>query len=294
LLGQPNHYYVQGVGYATIRDVLAGQMTAPLFLLLLVAAKLLVTCLTLGSGASGGIFSPGLFLGAVLGGAVGGWIHQAFPDWGISPAAMAIAGMAGMVGGTTGASLTAMVMVFEMTWDYGTILPVIVTTVVAGAVRQAICPPTIYTLKLLRRGHVVPQGLQAWVDTSRRAQDVMATDFVLLESDANPEAGPVRQALHDRRVVIVAGEDGHLRGVFEAYLPRDPNDAASRAVLRHSRYVVVRPEARFAEVLRAMEHAGASVAVVTRDGTKTSQELVGVVTDRDIGRVSRSLVGLLD
>jgi CIC family chloride channel protein len=294
LLGQPNHYYVKGVGYATIRDVLAGDLAAPLFLLLLVAAKLLVTCLTLGSGASGGVFSPSLFLGAVLGGAAGSLLSLALPNSGISPATVAIAGMAGMVGGTTGAAMTAMVMVFEMTWDYGSILPVIVTTVIAGAVRQALCPPTIYTLKLLRRGHVVPQGLQAWVDTSRRAQDVMATDFVLLGTDANPEAGPVRQALHERRVIVVAGEDGHVRGVFESYLPRDPKDASSRAVLHHSRYLVVRPNDRFADVLRAMEHAGASVALVTRDGAKSRRELVGVVTDRDIGRVSRSLVGLLD
>jgi CIC family chloride channel protein len=292
-LGQPNHYYVKGVGYATIMDVLSGQITAPFFLLLLVAAKLLVTCLTLGSGASGRVFSPSLFLGAVLGGGVGSLLNLVFPDWNVPPATVAMAGMAGMVGGATGASLTAMVMVFEMTWNYGSILPVIVTTVVAGAVRQALCPPTIYTLKLLRRGHVVPQGLQAWVDTSRRAQDVMATDFVLLESEANPDAGPVRQALLNRRVLVVAGEDGHLRGVFESYIPRDPHDASSRAVLRHSRYIVVRPFDRFADVLRAMDQAEASVALVMREGGRTSRELVGVVTDRDIGRVSRSLARLL-
>src|SRR5271165_2091327 len=72
LFGQPNHYYVQGVGYATIMDILRGDLTAPGFLMLLVAAKLLLTCLTLGSGASGGVFSPAMFLGAALGGAFGG------------------------------------------------------------------------------------------------------------------------------------------------------------------------------------------------------------------------------
>ena len=70
--GQPNHDYVQGVGYATIMDILRGDLTAPGFLLLLIFAKLLVTCVTLGSGASGGVFSPAMFLGAALGGAFGG------------------------------------------------------------------------------------------------------------------------------------------------------------------------------------------------------------------------------
>src|SRR5271167_1931186 len=68
LFGEPDHYYVEGVGYATIMDVLRGDLTAPGFLLLLVFAKLLLTCLTLGSGASGGVFSPAMFLGAALGG----------------------------------------------------------------------------------------------------------------------------------------------------------------------------------------------------------------------------------
>jgi CIC family chloride channel protein len=185
-------------------------------------------------------------------------------------------------------------MVFEMTWDYGAILPVIVTTVVAGGVRQALCPPTIYTLKLVRRGHVVPQGLQAWVDAARRAQDVMTIDFVLVESDANPETGPVRQALRDRRVIVVAAGDGHIRGVYESYLPRDPADASSKAVLHHSRYVMVGPSDPFVDVMRAMDQAGASVALVMRGGGTTSRELLGVVTDRQIAGLSRSLAGLVD
>ena len=69
------HYYVQGVGYATIMDLLEGSLSAPWFLLLLVALKLLATCLSLGSGASGGVFSPALFMGAA-GGAAFGFLCQ--------------------------------------------------------------------------------------------------------------------------------------------------------------------------------------------------------------------------
>ena len=77
----------------------------------------------------------------------------------------AIAGMAAMVGGTTGAVLTAVVMVFEMTRDYTVVLPVILTVAVACAVRHHLLPQTIYTLKLVRRGSTVPQGLQALVES---------------------------------------------------------------------------------------------------------------------------------
>ncbi len=80
------------------------------------------------------------------------------PDMAISPPAMAVVGMATMIGSATGAVLTAIVMLFEMTRDYNVVLPVIGAVAIANAVRSRICPPTIYTLKLLRRGHTVPDG----------------------------------------------------------------------------------------------------------------------------------------
>ncbi len=92
------HYYIQGVGYATIQDVLTG-LRYPLYLLLLLfAAKLLATSLTLGSGASGGVFSPALFLGATSGAAWGVVLNHFFPALQISPAAFAVAGMGGCGG----------------------------------------------------------------------------------------------------------------------------------------------------------------------------------------------------
>ena len=163
---QTGYYYIQGVGYATIEDILAGRLTGGMFLLLLVGLKLLATCLTLGSGASGGVFSPGLFMGAALGGAIGGIVQWLFPDWGLNPALFAVAGMAGMIGSMTGAVITGITMLFEMTRDLNAILPMLLTVTVAYAVRQRIMPPTIYTLKLLRRGHNAPQGLQAAIGDS--------------------------------------------------------------------------------------------------------------------------------
>ena len=171
--GQPNHYYIEGVGYATIMDILRGDLTAPEFLLLLMAAKLLATCLTLGSGASGGVFSPAMFMGATLGAAFGSVLQSIFPDLPsasiMSPAHFAYAGMAGMVGGTTGAVITGTVMIFEMTRDYTVIMPVILTVAVSAAVRNWLSPATIYTMKLVRRGEAVPRGLQVLMSRPRDA-----------------------------------------------------------------------------------------------------------------------------
>ena len=84
------------------QDVLASVQFPMYFLVLLFAAKLLATSLTLGSGASGGVFSPALFLGATAGGAYGVVLHRIFPSLHISAPAFAVAGMAGVVGGSTG------------------------------------------------------------------------------------------------------------------------------------------------------------------------------------------------
>ena len=141
-------------------DILRGYLTAPEFLLLLMAAKLLVTCLTLGSGASGGVFSPAIFMGATLGGTFGSVLQLTFPDLpGASIMSPAHFAYAGMVGGTTGTVLAGTIMIFEMTRDYTVIMPVILTVALACAVRNRLSPATIYTLKLMRRGEIVPQGL---------------------------------------------------------------------------------------------------------------------------------------
>ena len=118
-----HHYYVEGVGYATIQDVLSSVQFPLYFLVFLFIAKLLATSLTLGSGASGGIFSPALFLGATAGGAYGGVLHRLFPSLDIAVPAFAVVGMGGVVAGATGAAMAAIVMIFEMTLDYTIIIP---------------------------------------------------------------------------------------------------------------------------------------------------------------------------
>ncbi len=175
------HYYVGGVGYATVLDALNETILNPGFLALLFVAKLLATSITIGSGASGGVFSPSLFLGAALGACFGNLIVWAFPSLGISPAIYTIAAMAAMVGGSTGAVLTAIVMTFEQTRDYSVMLPIILTVSIAHIVRVHLCKESIYTLKLARRGNHVPQGLQAAVSVRSDAKRIMSTDFKLVD-----------------------------------------------------------------------------------------------------------------
>ena len=151
--------------------------TSPGFLLLLVALKLVATNLTLGSGALGGVFSPSLFIGACLGACLGTvvrWIDPGFP---VEPSTFAVAGMAGMIGGTTGAVATGSIMMFEMTRDLNAVVPIMLTVAIAWNVRKQISSPSIYTLKLLRRGHNVPEGLMSDLPAALTAKQAMTTQF---------------------------------------------------------------------------------------------------------------------
>jgi CIC family chloride channel protein len=245
MLERTGHYYVQGVGYATILDVLTGALADPWFLGLLVALKLLATSLSIGSGASGGVFSPALFIGATGGAAIGMAVEAWVPGGlGIGQPAFALAGMAGMVGGTTGAVLTAIVMTTEMTGDAAIVLPLMITAAAAWWTRRAIMPESIYTMKLLARGHAVPEGLQAPVLPMRRVADAMVP--------------PERFEIH-------AGEDGGIGAVR----------SADGRLLRH---ITARSEEGLLHAASRLHDAQAAVILVLREGAPVAPDaVIGIV-----------------
>jgi CIC family chloride channel protein len=188
IMGQTTgHYYVEGVGYAAIQDVLTGRLPATnfpdLFLLALFLAKLMMTSLTLGSGASGGVFSPALFLGAMLGESYGLVLQRFFPTLVTTPTSFAIVGMAALVGGATGAAVTAIVMVYEMTLDYSVIVPMTITVAISYGVRTLISNQSIYTLKLQRRGHSIPNALQANLAFIKKVEELIDPHFSVFSSN---------------------------------------------------------------------------------------------------------------
>jgi chloride channel protein, CIC family len=287
---QPNHYYIEGVGYATIMDILRSGLTAANFLLLLAAAKLLVTCLTLGSGASGGVFSPSMFLGATFGAGFGATLQHFVGSLPMSPAHFAYAGMAAMVGGTTGAVLTGTIMIFEMTRDYSVILPVILTVALATATRNWLSPSTIYTLKLLRRGDIVPQGLQARM--APKTGGAMSTHFLLLPTEREVDVEAVRQALLLGQVVVIADPGGQVTGVIDERRLTEASGETPTATA--SAHVLADADALLDATLRAISAAGARLAVVTRSAQTGGRQIVGVITERDIARLAYAEARLAD
>ncbi len=142
-------YYVSGEGFISINKMLNNQINGYSFLLLILFfLKLLVTCLTLGSGGAGGIFIPSLFMGASLGGYYYIMAQNIFVTLESQPLNFVIAGMTGMLAGTTGALLTAVIILLETTHCYYLAFPLITTALCATATKYLLVRDSIYHLKL--------------------------------------------------------------------------------------------------------------------------------------------------
>ncbi|MEJ2690810.1 MAG: chloride channel protein [Deltaproteobacteria bacterium] len=210
------HYYIEGVGYATIRDLLSGLLSHPYLLLTLFLLKLLATTMTLGSGASGGIFSPSLFMGAMAGGLYGTVTLVLFPTIGPDVSAFAVAGMAGMVAGATGAAMATAVMIFEMTLDYSGIVPIIITVAISYGVRRLFSSESFYTMKLSRRGHRVPESFQTDMLRLKKAREVMETGVKTIPAETLPdELGRLASEEPLISYFLVEESDRRITGVIE-------------------------------------------------------------------------------
>ena len=174
--------YIFGAGFGVIESTLIGDF--PFWLLfVLIFLKPLATSLTLGSGNSGGVFAPGLFTGAVLGGAFGKLLEILLPGASINSGAFAIAGMAAVFAGAARAPFTAILIVFEMTDDYRMIVPLMATVVTSLVIAERLMKDSIYTLKLSRRGIRIQRGRDVDVMESVLVEEVMVKEPIIVSDD---------------------------------------------------------------------------------------------------------------
>jgi chloride channel protein, CIC family len=215
LLGSAAIFFPQILadGYDTIRLSLNGQIVVWL-LLALIFLKILATSLTLGSGNSGGIFAPSLFMGAMTGGAFGIAANRLLPGTVANSGAYALVGMAGLVAGTTHAPMTALLIIFEMTSDYRIILPLMVTVAVASLVARLLFSNSIYTIKLAKRGIDIRSGRDINVLKAHRVDEIVVAEYNAIPLSATLPAMLNKMEQARESDLIVVDEDGHLEGLI--------------------------------------------------------------------------------
>jgi CIC family chloride channel protein len=211
---------VMGVGYDSINMALNNEAFWGIALVL-IFVKILATSITLGSGGSGGIFAPSLFMGAMLGAFFGYFVDYLFPDITASPGAYALVAMGGLVAGTTRAPITAIIIVFELTKDYNIILPLMVTCIISTILSSKLSRESIYTLKLLLRNIKIKERAEVNIMKSIHVKDIYSKDFDYIEE--NQDFNEVVNRLISKKVpyISVLNMKGKFMGIISIHNVKD-------------------------------------------------------------------------
>ncbi len=274
---------VFGVGYETINDALQGAMVWK-FMLLLVVFKIVAVSITIGSGGSGGIFAPSLFIGAMLGGAVGTVVHTIWPASTAGAGAYALVGMGAVVAAGTHAPITAILIIFELTGDYKIILPLMISCITATLLATQMQTASIYTLKLLRRGIDIHKGKDVNVLQSVHVREEMRSDAVRVSPEAPLVALLSKFIEHPGSTLFVTDDDNHLLGIVTSddIRPLIRNAASletlviAEDVMTAQDFPTVSPDDSLAYVMKCLGSYRGEVAVLEHE------RLVGVIWPEDV------------
>ncbi|MBZ0266888.1 chloride channel protein, partial [bacterium] len=276
---------VLGTGHHAIEAALHGELLSGA-LVLLVVGKMVATSLTLGSGGSGGVFAPSLFVGAMAGGAFGYGVDALFPGLGAEPGAYALVGMGVVFAGSTWAAITAILILFELTRDYELILPMMIACVVSVLVAKRLSNDTVYTLKLRRRGIDLdaPEGTplsRVRVDEAMtRDVETVRVDMPLREllrhaEESRHSGFPVVDAANRLQGIITYAEMRDAMAVGE----RERDFIIASDVMRPFR-PEIRPSDNLNTAVDLMRNAGVRRLPVVDDEDPTL--LLGILTNHDV------------
>ncbi len=276
---------IMGDGYAFVNSALLGQATW-IALLAFGVLKMISTSLSIGSGGSGGIFAPTLYIGAGLGGAFGYLMSWLVPSVVTQPEAYALVGMAAMFAGAAHVPITCIVIIMEVTGGYGMILPLMIAVSSSYVVGSAVMPDSIYTMSLRKRGVTLRRGIYIDALRSVRVDQAMTANPVILSPDMTAsEALRIVATTHHTRFPVV-DRDGHVVGVMVAEVLEEHLDETGREItverLMARDFLRVTSGTTMDEVLHMMTLEREGQAVVT--SPSNPERMLGFVTKTDVLR----------
>ncbi len=281
--------HIYGSGFHFMEQVLQGQGSL-LILVILVLLKPLATSLTLGSGNSGGVFAPSLFTGAMFGGVFGHLANTFCPGVAGEVGAYALVGMAAVFAGAARAPLTAMLIVFEMSGDYGLILPLMASGITATFIADWLNPESIYTVKLVRKGVHFEQGRDIDVLENVTVEEIMNPHVVTVHKDQPlSEVFVIFHKTHIQGFPVMADEE-HLFGFITVHDLEDVLLRSAEANLQSIKVadIATRPpltvfpdEPVLAAIRKMSPRDLARLPVVARGGANV---LLGIISRSDILR----------
>jgi CIC family chloride channel protein len=276
---------VFGVGYGAINLSLTNKIY-PLFLLSLIGIKILATSITIGSGGSGGIFAPSLFIGAMTGSFFGWCVGALFPELTATPGAYALVGMGALVAGTTHAPITAILIIFELTNDYKIILPLMMSCIISTLLASHLKKGSIYTIKLMRRGLDITGGFDQNI-----LRTLMVGEFMSRETDIVSENATVAEIIEAFRIkdasyLHVIDANNQLAGIISFRDIRrilgeeESNYHIVARDIATTDVITVTPADNIQVALQLMSSKGISQLPVVKE--KNSRDLVGNLREKDL------------
>ena len=252
---------ILGTGQAFTQEIVGGGVLEVAWwtLLILAGLKTIATAATLGSHASGGHFMPALFIGASIGAALADLVR---PVWGFSelePGAFAVVGMAAMFAAVARAPLTSILIVFELTGDYGLVLPLMLATSIATAVSDRFHKESVYTIPLVRRGIRLLRTSDVDLLDTVMVGEVMTKWTEILPPTMTTREVSEQLDRHRHHGLPVADEDGRLVGILtisDIMRTGGPSDVLTAADIMTPRPVTVTPETPVSLALERMASLG--------------------------------------
>jgi CIC family chloride channel protein len=202
---------VLGVGYVRVGEALNGQMGLQL-MALLVVLKLVTVVVAYASGNAGGIFAPALFIGAMVGGAIGSVAHALLPNLTATPGAYALVGMGAAFAGIVRAPMTSVIMIFEVTHDYSIIVPLMIANLISFYISRRAEPSTIYEELSLQDGIHLPSGKLREDSTRLHVADAMRPAAEVFHRD-DPVSAVLEVARASRYRAWIAMDDRGIVGI---------------------------------------------------------------------------------
>lgn len=286
---QPYYPAIMGVDYAFIDAVLRSDVTAlgvgiaVILLLSFAVLKIIATSFTLGSGGSGGVFAPTLFMGAGFGGALGIIFSTLLPFAVPQPMAFALVGMAALFAGSGRAPITCIIIIMEMTDDYHMILPLMIAVSTSYLVSSLLEKESIYTMKLARRGVHVRRGTHIGALKEIRVTEIMTKKPTILTPDMTAtEVFKIIDRTHHTKFPVV--EDDKVVGILiaEDLFQKQKNPERENRVrdLMSEDFLHLAPTCTMDSVLHAMMDRDEGHAVVS--DPEHPGCMLGYVTKADV------------
>ncbi len=218
---------VLGVGYGYVGDVLNGQMALKL-MVLLVVLKILAVTTSYASGNAGGIFGPALFIGAMLGGAVGTVAHRLLPAYTATPGAYALVGMGAVFAGIVRAPMTSVLMIFEMTQDYAVIVPLMISNLVSLFISSRLQRQPIYEALAVQDGIHLPTAEARHRRGERQVTRIMHAATESLPGEITVDEALERVRSSESRTWLVTDRRGVVGVINLQTLEHEQAEGAAR------------------------------------------------------------------